>query len=171
MTNYGLIRLVVEIASKIDEKGNARAKENKNVVPKRFFIMMWIIGFFIFVAGGIVLLSTRELIELSTTEWLTITLFIWLGGVVCLLMFVINYRVLIVKYNEEFILVTNLFYRTKKITYDEIIRITDRDRIVTKNKKYAISGAYFYGTKALKEIINQKIIERYELNKKENESE
>lgn len=67
-----------------------------------------------------------------------------------------GYQTLSVSYNDDFMLMTNMFHKTKKVTYEEIVRVSSSVKIFTEHNKYFIPCSLFYGTQALK----SKILER-----------
>ena len=60
-------------------------------------------------------------------------------------------------YDDDFILITNIFHKTHKVVYDDIERVSSNVKIFTKNGKYFIPCSLFYGTQALKSKILEKI--------------
>lgn len=68
-----------------------------------------------------------------------------------------------IEYNDDFILITNIFRKTYKIRYSDIIKVTTNIKIFTKKKNFFIPCSVFYGVSALK----VKIIEKANLGVKE----
>ena len=90
-------------------------------------------------------------------DWLT-TNIIWdIILLIDLAIILFSYQTLYVSYNDDFVFITNFFRKTYKINYFEIISISSNVSIVTRKKRFFISGSLFYGVGALTDKINEKL--------------
>ena len=55
------------------------------------------------------------------------------------LVFILTYTGNTLFYNDDFILITNIFHKTHKVAYDDIERVSSNVKIFTKNGKYFIA--------------------------------
>ena len=152
-----ILSVLIPKFKKREEKENAFAATNKIVFPDKRLKCLFIglISFCLLI--GLILLFVPQICELMEFNWL-IAKIVWdpillidLGVILC------GYQTLCVTYNDDFILITNIFHKTHKVAYDDIERVSSNVKIFTKNDKYFIPCSLFYGTQALKSKILEKI--------------
>lgn len=140
-----------------EKSGNALAATNKIVFPDKA-----IKGFFVFstvfcLTIGLILLFVPQLCELMGFDWL-LTNFIWsIILLIDLIIVLVFFQVSHIQYNEDFMLITNIFRRTKKVFYSDIIKVKSNLKIFTRKKNYFIPCSSFYGGKDFKYFILEKL--------------
>lgn len=152
-----ILSIVIPKLKKREEIENAVAEATKTVYPdKRLKVVFVCLSFFCLLIG-LILLFVPQLCELMDFDWLT-TNVIWdIILLMDLAIILFSYQTLHVSYNDDFVFITNLFRKTYKIKYSEIIRISSNILIVTQKKRFFISGSLFYGVGALKDKITEKL--------------
>ena len=154
-----ILNILIPKFKKREVKENTFASINKTVYPdkliKRWFIFS---GFFCTVAS-LILLFVPQLCEIIGFNWL-ITNVIWSSILffdwICAL---IVFQVSHIEYTEDFMLITNMFHKTQKVYYSEIIRVKANLIIFTKTRNYYIPCSFFYGGKDFKFFILEKLID------------
>ena len=158
LTNAILSMLFPKFKQK-EEIENAFATENKRVYLdkgiKRFFAFF---TFFCLVVG-LILLFVPQLCETMEFNWLTTNIVCWSILLLDLIFLFSFLQVSHVEYNDDFMLITNIFRVTKKIKYSDIVRISSNIKIFTKKEKYFIPCWFFYGGEAFKRKITEKLNE------------
>lgn len=152
-----ILSVLIPKFKKREERGNAFAATNKIVFPDKRLKGIFIGLSFLCVLIGLILLFIPQICELMDFNYL-LTNIIWDGILLIdLVIILFGYQTLCVAYNDDFILITNIFHKTHKVVYDDIERISSNVKIFTKNGKYFIPCSLFYGTQALKSKILEKI--------------
>ena len=154
-----VLSILIPEFKKREEEGNAIASKNCKIFPdKRLNIAF--IGLSVFcLIIGMILLFVPQLCELMEFDWLITNIVWWSATLFDVFILFYFYQILLVEYNDEFILITNIFRKTHKIRYSDIIKVTTNIKIFTKEKKFFIPCSAFYGVSALK----AKIIEKAKL--------
>lgn len=152
-----ILSAVIPKLKRREEIGNAVAETTKTVYPdKRLKVVFISLSIFCIIIG-LILLFVPQLCELIDFDWLT-TNIIWnIILLIDLAVILFSYQVLYVSYNDDFVFITNLFRKTYKINYSEIVSISSNILIVTQKKRFFISGSLFYGLGALKDKITEKL--------------
>ena len=104
----------------------------------------------------IILLFVPQLCEIMEFDWLITNIVWWLATLFNSIVVFYFYQTLFVEYNDDFILITNIFRKTYKIRYNDIIKVTTNIKIFTKEKNFFIPCSVFYGVSALKVKIMEK---------------
>ena len=154
-----VLSILIPKFKKREDEGNAIASKNCKIFPdKRLKITF--IGLSVFcLIIGIILLFVPQLCELMEFDWLITNIVWWSATLFDVFILFYFYQILLVEYNDDFILITNIFRKTYKIRYNEIVSISTNIKIFTKEKKFFIPCSAFYGVSALK----AKIIEKAKL--------
>lgn len=140
-----------------EERENTFAAANKIVFPdKRLKVLFMSLSFFCLLIG-LILLFVPQVCELMEFDWLIANIVWDTILLIDLVVILFCYQTLYVNYNDDFILITNIFHKTKKIRYEQINGVASNIKIFTKNRKYFILGSLFYGTQALKSKILEKL--------------
>lgn len=156
LTN-AILSVVIPKLKKREEIENVVAETTKTVYPdKRLKIVFVCLSLFCLLIG-LILLFVPHVCELMNFDWLT-TNIIWdVILLIALAIILFCYQILYVRYDDDFVFITNLFRKTYKINYSEIISISSNLLIVTQKKRFFISNSLFYGVSALKDKIIEKL--------------
>lgn len=150
------LSILIPKFKKREEENNSIASANCKVfLDKR--LKMAFVGISIFcLIIGIILLFVPQLCELMEFDWVITNIVWWLATLFDVFILFYFYQILLVEYNDDFILITNIFRKTYKIRYNEIVSISTNIKIFTKEKKFFIPCSAFYGVSALKVKIIEK---------------
>lgn len=152
-----ILSVLIPKFKKREERENAFAATNKIVFPDKRLKGLFICLSSFCVLIGLIILFVPQICELMEFSWL-LTNIIWDGILLIdLVVILFGYQTLYVAYNDDFILITNIFHKTNKVAYDDIERVSSNVKIFTRNGKYFIPCSLFYGTQALKSKILEKI--------------
>ena len=152
-----ILSVLIPKFKKREEKENAFAAANKIVFPDKRLKLLFIGLSSFCVLIGLIILFFPQICDLMGFKWL-LTNSIWDSILLIdLVVILFGYQTLCVTYNDDFILITNIFHKTHKVAYDDIERVSSNVKIFTKNDKYFIPCSLFYGTQALKSKILEKI--------------
>ncbi|MBQ9714485.1 MAG: hypothetical protein IJV83_04100 [Clostridia bacterium] len=152
-----VLSIAIPKFKKREDEGNAIASKSCKIFPdKRLKIVF--IGLSVFcLIIGMILLFVPQLCELMEFDWLIVNIIWWSVTLLDSIAVFYFYQTLLVEYNDDFILITNIFRKTHKIGYSDIIKVTTNIKICTKEKKFFIPCSLFYGVSALKvKIMTQK---------------
>lgn len=142
---------------KREERENVLASVNKIVFPDKRLKAVFISLSVFCLSIGLIILFVPQICELMGFNWL-FTNIVWDSiFLIDLVVILFGYQTLSVSYNDDFMFITNIFHRTKKVTYEEIERVSSNVKIFTKHNKYFIPCSLFYGTQALKSKILEKL--------------
>lgn len=151
-----VLSILIPKFKKREDEGNAIASKNCKIFPdKRLKIAF--IGLSVFcLIIGIILLFVPQLCKIIEFDWLIANIVWWSVTLLDSMAMFYFYQTLVVEYNDDFILITNIFRKTHKIRYNDIIKVTTNIKIFTKEKKFFIPCSLFYGVSALKVKIMEK---------------
>ena len=156
LTN-AILSVVIPKLKKREEIENAVAETTKTVYPDKHLKVVFVCLSFFCLLIGLILLFVPQVCELMDFDWLT-TNIIWdIILLMDLAIILFSYQILYVSYNDDFVFITNLFRKTYKINYSEIISISSNVLIITQKKRFFLSGSLFYGVSALKDKITEKL--------------
>lgn len=152
-----ILSVLIPKFKKREERENTFASVNRMVFPdkrtKGYFIFLTIFCLTI----GLILLFVPQLCEIMGFNWLATNIVWSIILVIDLIFTFVFFQVSHVEYNDNFILITNIFHRTKRVFYYEIIMTKANFKIFTKKKKYFIPCGSFYGGKDFKHFVLEKL--------------
>lgn len=149
-----VLSILIPKFKKREEENNSIAFASCKVFPDKR-LKMALVGISIFcLIIGIILLFVPQLCEIMEFDWLITNMVWWLATLFNSIVVFYFYQTLFVEYNDDFILITNIFRKTYKIRYSDIIKVTTNIKIFTKGKNFFIPCSAFYGVSALKVKIN-----------------
>ncbi len=156
LTNAILSVLIPKLKNR-EKRGNEIAATDKVVVPdKRLKIIFICLSSFCLLVGLILLFAPQVCVVMGF-NWLVANIVWNVTLLVDLAIILFGYQTLCVRYNDDYILITNIFRKTHAIDYSDIVEVTSNIRIITEKKRFFIPCSLFYGVGALKDKITEKL--------------
>ena len=152
-----ILSVLIPKFKKKEERENVFAATNKIVFPDKRLkgVLIGLSSFCLLL--GLIILFVPQICELMGFNWV-LTNIVWdCILLIDLIVIFFGYQTLNVSYNDNFMLITNIWHKTNKVYYEDIERVSSNVKIFTKNGKYFIPCSLFYGTQALKSKILEKL--------------
>lgn len=156
VTNAFLSVLIPKFKQR-EEVGNTSATINKVVVPDKRLKVVFVCLSFFCVLISLILLLVPKICEMMNFDWLLVNIVWNFVLLIDLFMLLFFYQIVEIEYTEYYFLITNIFRKSKKINYSDIIKVCSNIKIFTKTGKYFIPASLFYGVNSFKNVILEKI--------------
>ena len=109
-----VLSILIPKFKKKEDEGNAIASKNCKIFPdKRLKIAFIGISVFCLIIG-MILLFVPQLCELMEFDWLITNIVWWSATLFDVFILFYFYQILLVEYNDDFILITNIFRKEKR---------------------------------------------------------
>ena len=127
-----ILSLLIPKFKQREERENVFATENRTVFPDKRTKGFLIFSALFCLLVGLILLFVPQLCEVMGFNWLTTNIIWSIILVFDLIVMFVFLQVSHVEYNDNFILITNIFHKTRKVFYFEIIATKSNFKIFTK---------------------------------------